>query len=467
MAYSRIFPKIDALPASSLVPHLVISRPSTSWLTKRETEPEGALEPMDTGEGPAPGGSQEDMEGVETPTCYCGDPRELGRVELMCGSCFGWFHANCISANIGKCVPFMTCYQFYCKNCSVTKQDSFQKRQATFSQMCHAALANLIFKAEQEGETSPTFSKEMTKETDLFMCTQEDGSDAYFTLAFPDLSKIAPVYDRAPAAAQGFLDTKSRSAKRKGFMDSQPVGNKQKKSDLGTGTKLPPHGYPLEHPFNKDGYRYYLAEADPHAPNRQAFDESVEWAGKPIPGYLYRVFLGNQVYLSMHDRAPQLKLSDDRFTVTGEKGYSMIRASHGVISGQWYFEVTVDEMPEPTATRIGWSQALGNLQAPCGYDKFSYSWRSRKGTRFHQSRGYHYCDGGYGEGDVLGFYISLPLPEDREKWLPQTFKDRFTARVAEQGGLEENYHQDFNPMNRQDSLLDLITEWMNYCITWV
>lgn len=28
--------------------------------------------------------------------------------------------------------------------------------------------------------------------------------------------------------------------------------------------------------------------------------------------------------------APQLKLTDDRMTVTGEKGYSMVRATHGV-----------------------------------------------------------------------------------------------------------------------------------------
>ena len=27
--------------------------------------------------------------------------------------------------------------------------------------------------------------------------------------------------------------------------------------------------------------------------------------------------------------APQLKVSDDRLTVTGEKGYSMIRTTHG------------------------------------------------------------------------------------------------------------------------------------------
>ena len=32
---------------------------------------------------------------------------------------------------------------------------------------------------------------------------------------------------------------------------------------------LPPNGYPKEHPFNRDGYRYILAESDPHAPCRQ------------------------------------------------------------------------------------------------------------------------------------------------------------------------------------------------------
>ena len=63
-----------------------------------------------------------------------------------------------------------------------------------------------------------------------------------------------------------------------------------------------PHGYPSEHPFNKDGYRYILAEPDPHAPNRQAFDESTEWAGKPIPGYLYRKWLSKKVLLALHDR---------------------------------------------------------------------------------------------------------------------------------------------------------------------
>ncbi|KAM7282053.1 phosphatidylserine lipase ABHD16A [Ixodes scapularis] len=98
----------------------------------------------------------------------------------------------------------------------------------------------------------------------------------------------------------------------------------------------------------------------------------------------------------------------------------------GVEEGSWYFEVSIEDMPENSATRIGWSQALANLQAPLGYDRFGYSWRSRKGTRFHESRGYHYSDEGYGAGDTLGFLIQLPRSKEKEGRLilPDAFKDR-------------------------------------------
>lgn len=70
--------------------------------------------------------------------------------------------------------------------------------------------------------------------------------------------------------------------------------------------KITPTGYPSEHPFNKDNYRYILAEPDPHAPNWDAFDQSMEWAGKPIPGYLYRKWLEPKVLLSLNDRGKSL-----------------------------------------------------------------------------------------------------------------------------------------------------------------
>ena len=98
---------------------------------------------------------------------------------------------------------------------------------------------------------------------------------------------------------------KSRSTKRKA-QDGLQAGLRAKKGEVLSVTKMAPTAYPVEHPFNKDGYRYILAEPDPHAPNRQAFDESLEWAGKPIPGYLYRTFLGSRVLLACHDRGSDM-----------------------------------------------------------------------------------------------------------------------------------------------------------------
>lgn len=93
-----------------------------------------------------------------------------------------------------------------------------------------------------------------------------------------------------------------------------------------------------------------------------------------------------------------------------------------VSRGSWYLEVTINEMPEGSSTRIGWGQKYANLQAPLGYDKFAYSWRSRKGTKFHESHGKHYgqC---YGEGDVVGLLIVLP-EQETTRYIPDTFKDR-------------------------------------------
>ncbi|XP_037296593.1 set1/Ash2 histone methyltransferase complex subunit ASH2 isoform X4 [Manduca sexta] len=224
-----------------------------------------------------------------------------------------------------------------------------------------------------------------------------------------------------------------------------PVGKKGRTADLGA-LKLPSHGYPTEHPFNKDGYRYILAEPDPHAPFRQEFDESNEWSGKPIPGWLYRSLCPGIVLLALHDRAPQLKISEDRLAVTGEKGYCMVRATHGVSRGSWYWEASVEEMPEGAATRLGWGRRYANLQAPLGYDKFGYSWRSRKGTRFHESRGKHYS-AGYGEGDTLGFLVVLPNSVNT-KYTPNTYKDRPLVKFK-----SHLYYEDKD--NIQESLSNL------------
>ncbi|KAJ3309206.1 Set1/Ash2 histone methyltransferase complex subunit ASH2 [Boothiomyces sp. JEL0838] len=101
--------------------------------------------------------------------------------------------------------------------------------------------------------------------------------------------------------------------------------------------------------------------------------------------------------------APQLKVSSDRLSVSNEKGYRMAKASHGVWEGYWYYEVALTS--DTGNTRIGWSQISGDLQAPCGYDQFSYSFRNDPGALFHQSKSQP-CE--EKKGDVLGLAIYLP-----------------------------------------------------------
>lgn len=70
-------------------------------------------------------------------------------------------------------------------------------------------------------------------------------------------------------SASGLGIGKGRGAKRKlpGEGATGGPGKKGRGGDIAP--KLPAHGYPMEHPYNKDEYRYILAEPDPHAPFRQ------------------------------------------------------------------------------------------------------------------------------------------------------------------------------------------------------
>ncbi|RZF45134.1 hypothetical protein LSTR_LSTR000544 [Laodelphax striatellus] len=398
--------------------------------------------------------------------CYCGKERNLNIVELLCANCNRWFHESCIGYQLGKLVPFMMNYIFVCKNCSPTGLESFKKTQALFPQMCVTALGNLMQQSIKEGASQTQFSKDkhiipfidchwdsmtttprrvtqswhstvlraLIKETNIiFACNDTAPNGPLYSLMAPDLTQIKPNYEAMIKGGHlkvtdmgiqhgGGSGLKGRNAKRKVPGEGGTGTGKKGRGAAGdlSAPKLPAHGYPLEHPYNKDGYRYILAEPDPHAPFRQEFDESSDWAGKPIPGWLYRTLSPASVLLALHDRAPQLRVSEDRLAVTGEKGYCMVRATHSVSRGCWYWEAAIEEMPEGSATRLGWAQEYANLQAPLGYDKFGYSWRSRKGTRFHECRGKHYSRG-FGEGDILGFLIVLP---NNSSYIPQTYKDR-------------------------------------------
>lgn len=174
-------------------------------------------------------------------------------------------------------------------------------------------------------------------------------------------------------------------------------------------------------PPTRDGFRYHWGEDDPEL--GRAYKQAIK-SNDTLTKLIFtkRKLTLPYVKLSENDRAPQLKLDGD-YTVTGEKGYCMIRATHSINRGRYYYEVSIDRMnkeqksnhqSEMNAARIGWGQKYANLQAPLGYDQYGYSYRSRFGTKFHQARGKTYDKGGgYGEGDTIGCMIDLPYGNDK------------------------------------------------------
>ncbi|OMJ08175.1 Set1/Ash2 histone methyltransferase complex subunit ASH2 [Smittium culicis] len=139
--------------------------------------------------------------------------------------------------------------------------------------------------------------------------------------------------------------------------------------------------------------------------------ETEEWSIKMWPD-LDNPLSAVMMQSDLTHSAPQMKFSGiNNEIVFNDSGYRVSKASHGVVSGTYYYEV---EVLKPSKTngnlRIGFAQISADLQAPCGYDHFSYSMRLNPATRFHASVGNM-----YGEpleiGDVLGCLIHLPKLE--------------------------------------------------------
>ncbi|KAJ8543819.1 hypothetical protein K7X08_025437 [Anisodus acutangulus] len=115
-----------------------------------------------------------------------------------------------------------------------------------------------------------------------------------------------------------------------------------------------------------------------------------------------------KICLSKVYKAEKVDVSEDRLTAGSTKGYRMVRATRGVLEGTWYFEIKVVKLGETGHTRLGWSTDKGDLQAPVGYDGNSFGYRDIDGSKIHKALREKYGEEGYGEGDVIGFYINLP-----------------------------------------------------------
>uniref|UniRef100_A0A1I7ZT62 B30.2/SPRY domain-containing protein n=1 Tax=Steinernema glaseri TaxID=37863 RepID=A0A1I7ZT62_9BILA len=420
---------------------------------------------------------KEEVNIVEPTTiCYCEGERRVGEIELHCAGCRKWYHQSCLKdlkAFYG--LPFMVCYQFYCKPCSSTKKEVWTVKQANFSQMLVMVLSNLthnwrklqssdadfnqkffslehdiipFFEREWDNLTSmpkrkkdswhQTIQNALEKHPDLFV--QRSSKELYFKLKENDLRKIGPFLDavryinRRPNASQNNQNDdadenegpKTRgAAKRKNAEGGGGGSKKQKTTNDYASVYIREKDDFVDFPYNRDGYRYFFVEPDNNCPYSEE-----ELTGLCVPGAIpsvsYRLYNYPVMTLAPNDRAHQLKLSEDRMTLSGVKnlGYCAARATHMVSKGKWYYEVSFDKQAAESHIRVGFAQELLPLQACVGYTKLSYGFRSKHGTKFHDSIGTRYFKTDYKQGDVIGCLIDIPEPSRvTSQYLPQSKKD--------------------------------------------
>jgi COMPASS component BRE2 len=187
---------------------------------------------------------------------------------------------------------------------------------------------------------------------------------------------------------------------------------------------------PIDLAENKKGYRYVRAIADPLFSHKQHYRST-----SPKP---------HGARLSFEDADRWMHFTTNALMTTNEKGWRMVRANVCAREGTLYYEVKIRkgvpaEGPDPAAegpqpfVRFGWARREAPLDAPVGFDGYSYGitdlrfdtmHRSRPGKFFHPKRQVKNKAKALGagptpvvlapedqhvkEGDVIGMEIQLP-----------------------------------------------------------
>ncbi|RPD59150.1 hypothetical protein L226DRAFT_536161 [Lentinus tigrinus ALCF2SS1-7] len=138
--------------------------------------------------------------------------------------------------------------------------------------------------------------------------------------------------------------------------------------------------------------------------------------------------------ISWEDRSPFIHVTPEGLGLQGEKGFRSARCNAPMREGRWYMEVKIelgagDRAPglkrkEGSHVRLGWARREAPLNAPAGYDGYSYAMRDKTGEKVHLSRPRPYGRP-FKTGDVVGMYICLPprrKPDKRDPYDPARIK---------------------------------------------
>jgi len=188
--------------------------------------------------------------------------------------------------------------------------------------------------------------------------------------------------------------------------------------------------------YNKKNFHYTHCIADPAFPSSLYYRQS---ESKPFGPRL-----------NFEDTATHMFLDESGHHVTTDKGFRMAKSNVGVREGRWYWECKITSgIPQATGkpgmeeetrghVRMGWARREATLDAPVGYDAYSYGLRDVAGQKVYMSRPKDFFPLGEDirEGDVIGLEINLPSEALHRKIVEGHYNPAVDLEDDEHVGIE-------------------------------
>ncbi|TVY34315.1 Set1 complex component [Lachnellula subtilissima] len=176
-----------------------------------------------------------------------------------------------------------------------------------------------------------------------------------------------------------------------------------------------------------DGAEIQFQETTDHVYNKKNFHYTHCIADPAFPSSLYYRQTETEPFgprLNFEDTSTHMFLDEGAHHITTNKGFRMAKGNVGVRSGRWYWECKITSgIPKRKHStsnlntesanghvRMGWARREATLDAPVGFDAYSYGLRDAQGQKVFMSRPKDFFPPGQDmqEGDVIGLEINLP-----------------------------------------------------------
>ncbi|KAI8336039.1 hypothetical protein BD560DRAFT_413975 [Blakeslea trispora] len=422
--------------------------------------------------------------------------------------CKNWFHADCTTISNPPDILFATNYIFVCRNCNDSHAETYERTTAGWKDICSTTIANLVLeeilcKIGTDNEAifeskNAALMQEWHPEQHYFnkkqiipyvdkhwnsLCTERartttwwatlgsclySSKDAFvaldekqrsaasdFQLSDTNLWHVRPIFQHGNKAPSSTTRTTKESNNKRKESEANGLDDTERRSATPPTPSPPRSSSPVpftpntvpavfpsgttntDHPFNRFGFKYTPCE--PSILPLVAYQQAENSLGCST--------------ISISDKSSYLSVAKDGLTVTTEKGFRMCRANVGVKEGNWFWEARIQAAAGATESdgphvRLGWARREACLNAPVGYDGYSYGYRDKTGDRLFCSRPERYGEP-FQTGDVIGFYISLP-PKSKDNFKSAS-RRRIPIAYKDHLWFEE---KDYRPSKEMEALAD-------------